>query len=390
MRIPLAARATPLACLCVALTAPTAVREHTSPNGHVVAASEMAVARASHTSTLLPDGRVLVTGGFAGSGSEGAPFASSELFTPSTGRFTSGPPMRVARVGHTATSLPNGSVLVLGGWTGSFAATAAAERYDPATSAFVDAGAMAAPRADQTATLLADGRVLVTGGTDPQMTALATAELYDPAAGRFTPTGPLAHARFSHTATRLADGRVLIVGGGSGRRADKVLHAEAELYDPATGRFTAAGTLGTPRHKHAATLLADGSVLVVGGSDLRDGRGQLTSVERWRPARGGTAGGAPIRGTFAPAAPLRGARFKLGPAVAALADGRVVVAGGAPTVEIYDAATGVFHTVDGSLGAARYFSAASRLRDGSVLVTGGYADSRSGPESTRRTFIVHP
>ncbi len=347
-----------------------------SPGG-VAPTHAMRVARASHTATPLPDGRVLVAGGFAGSSGEGAPYASTEIFDPAAGTFTSGPSMREARSGHTATVLRDGRVLIVGGWTGRYRAAASAELYDPRTGRFAAAGDLAAPRADQSATLLADGRVLVAGGYDPNLNALATAELYDPATDRFTPTATMALPRGAHTATLLDDGRVLVVGGGAGRYPNQTMQGPAELFDPARGTFTLTGRMLAPRHKHAAVRLADNSVLIVGGSDNRDWRGQLRDAERYDPAAG----------RFVPAGRTALERFKLTGAVALLADGRVLVAGGGARAEVYDPADGTFALAGGSLGAARYFAAAAPLRDGRVLVTGGYAEEGNGLPATTSAYL---
>ena len=179
---------------------------------------------------------------------------------------------------------------------------------------------MLSPRGGFTATRLRDGRVLVVGGTTGSETA-ASAELYDPATGRFVATGSLARSRSAHTATLLRDGRVLVVGGSDG---SEVLRT-AEIYDPASGRFSAAGALRAPRHKHAAVALRDGRVLVVGGSDVRDFRGRYRVSELWSPATR----------RFAAAPALREPRFKLPDAVVRLSTGDVLVAGGGDTVERY-------------------------------------------------------
>ncbi len=129
-----------------------------------------------------------------------------------------------------------------------------------APNTWSDTGSLGTARHKHTATLLPDGKVLVVGGVGSSG-YLASAELYDPATGVWSATGSLTTARYNHTATLLPDGKVLVVGGyGSSGYL-----TSAELYDPATGTWSTTGSLATARDKHTATLLPDGKVLVVGG-----------------------------------------------------------------------------------------------------------------------------
>jgi hypothetical protein len=107
--------------------------------------------------TVLADGRVLVTGGVDNSG---APIAESQLYDPTAGTFGSAAPLVTGRSSHSATLLPSGRVFVTGGFSGA----ETSEVYDPATNLWVPTGALATPRAAHTATLLSTGRILVTGG----------------------------------------------------------------------------------------------------------------------------------------------------------------------------------------------------------------------------------
>jgi hypothetical protein len=277
-----------------------------------IAIGSMGSARTWHTATLLPNGEVLVTGGFDQGlprPTRPQPEASAELYNPATGSFTPAGTMGIARAAHTATLLPNGKVLIAGGGTaGGFGlpflgqGIAGSEVYDPATNSFSATGAMGTPRYAHTATLLPNGKVLIVGGFSTAdvgaytENVLLTAELYDPATGAFTPTGSLGAARGGHTATLLANGKVLVAGGLISLNFAGVSFAStAEVYDPATGAFTPTGDMTAHREEHTATLLPDGRVLIVGGataaliwSDVAtiSSQGTLASAEIYDPATG--------------------------------------------------------------------------------------------------------
>ena len=220
--------------------------------------------RASHTATVLPDGMVLIAGGFK-KGPDGHSqmyFHSAELFDPGTESFAHTGDMNVSRAGHTATLLTNGKVLIAGGFTDE-GMTATAELYDPVLKSFSPVGNMLTARGGSTATLLGTSDVLIAGGGD--IDALASAELFHPATNQFSATGAMTVPRLAHTATLLPDGKVLILGGGG----THMVLASAEIYDPSTGTFSPAGTMSLPRSKHAAILLKDGHT-VVGIDNLND------------------------------------------------------------------------------------------------------------------------
>ncbi len=342
--------------------------------GTLVSGPEMQAPRAAHTATTLPDGRVLVAGGFTG---EASAATSAEVFDPVHGTFAPLPRMVTPRHSHTATLLPDGRVLIAGGYAAGNAPIVAAELFDPVAGTFTPTGPLRAPRAGHVAVLLGDGRVLLAGGIGPDWTFLASAELYDPATGRFAPTGDLTVPRESHVAVRLSDGRILVVGGHQGRRADITLYASAEVYDPADGTFRRVAEMGVRRHKHDAIVLGDGRVLVTGGADERDSEGVYRSTELFDPKSL----------TFSPGPELRLPRYKHQGSSLLLPNGQVLLAGGAPQAELFDPATNAFSLVSGEPRMAGQFSAAALLAGGGALITGGYGN-RGGPRAS--TWVYRP
>lgn len=334
--------------------------------GQLVAAAPMSADRAAHTATELPDGRILIAGGFTDAGSA----RGAERFDPGVGRFAPLPPMVTTRHSHTATALPDGRVLIAGGY-GEGGTLATAELFDPATNSFLPTGPLLGARASHVAVLLADGKVLVAGGLGPNWTFLSSAELYDPATGQFAPAGDMTVPRESHVAVPLQDGRVLIAGGHNGQRRNLTLLTSAEVYDPATAGFRAVGSMGVRRHKHDAILLPDGLVLITGGSDERDDRGVYRTTEFFDPATG----------DFTPGPSMRLGRYKHAGTSRVLPDGLVLIAGGAPQAETYDPRTRAFALVSGEPRLAGQFSAVALLGDGRVLITGGYGNG-TGPRSS--------
>lgn len=266
------------------------------------------------TATVLNDGRVLIVGG----NWWGTPVAKAEIYDPSTGTVTSAGDLSLARTDHTATLLSDGRVLVAGGSSGGHysSALATAEIFDPATSQFSPTGEMTSTRQGATATLLPDGKILVAGGYNTEGVAVSSVDVFDPSLDAFALSpASLGAARANHTATVLADGRVLLVGGHSAFPGPSL--QSAEIYDSTTSSFDWAGDMTFPRGAHTATLLADGRVFVAGGFTAFPFTGEaLSSAEIWDPT-----------GAFTPVA--HGMRDARGRHIAtALANGEVLVAGG--------------------------------------------------------------
>jgi N-acetylneuraminic acid mutarotase len=230
-------------------------------NGTWLVTGAMNFVREHHTSTLLPNGKVLVAGGDTGGDNVSLGITNAELYDPATGTWTVTGAMNVSRTAHAATLLPNGKVLVTGGANenGDFAGYASTELFDPAAGTWTLTGTMNVARKSHTATLLPNGKVLVAGGYDE----IIQAELYDPVTGTWTNTGSMHTARSLHTATLLPNGKVLVAGGSYEGLNEST--ASTETYDPMTGTWSLTNSLYIGRVYHTATLLPGGNVLVVGG-----------------------------------------------------------------------------------------------------------------------------
>lgn len=354
------------------------------------------------------DNAVPIAGGSAvlvagGADSTAAAVSHAAVYEAAAGAWLPVGALNTPRRLHTLTLLPDGKVLATGGTSGpapGAPALATTELYDPATRAWTTSGAMAGPRAGHSAVLLADGKVLVAGGTtfrSPQsVKALRTAELYDPAAGTWSAVGDMTEARTGHTALPLADGAVLVCGGtapvGS---ADEPALAFCELYDSPSKKWAPTGSLRAPRSHHQATRLSDTTVLVTGGlaPGARGGGAFDPFSQRTAELYDLTAG------TWKPAADMPSGRalhraLPFGP------NGVLVIGGAADDEDeagyrsavLYDSVADTWSPAVG-LADGRWAFAAAPLPGGKVLVTGG--TTRTGtaaadpdlPELTASTEI---
>lgn len=333
-----------------------------SPTGSLV------TPRAGHTATLLADGRVLVVGGSTQPilplhpGNNAVYLDSAEIYDPATGQWRETAPLGMARRGHTATRLLDGRVLVAGGdmaWDSSSNPLGFAEIFDPVTESWTLTGNMFNSQTFDTATLLRDGRVLLVGGVR------ATAELYDPARDTWSETSELNIPRWYHSAVLLADGKVLVAGGGDHNfPTDSDALTLAEIYDPDTNRWVAAGDAPVGTAGYPATLLLDGTVLIASGTQ------------------------APYSLIYDPAAPAweftASLVTRFFDTATRLRDGSVLAVGGSTyTVSaftVYSISLGTVSRFDPEtrtwsaavdLPVPRFLHTATLLNDGSVLVAGG-------------------
>ena len=311
--------------------------------------------------------------------------------TPPPLTFVATGSMHTARSRATATLLENGKVLIAGGTLDrgpTQEVYATAELYDPATGKFSPTGSMSSARSLATAALLLDGRVLIAGGegcskrpscdvASDSIQELASAETYDPATGKFTATGSMTDATVGENAVNLPDGRVLIAGFG----------LLAEVYDPSSGKF--AGTTKQAGLQGATdTLLPNGKVLMAGGADMA---GLYNGAGLYDVASGKFTTVSLALPPDAPMVKYQGAAISRAAPTAAtlLKDGRVLLFGGG-YLETYDPASGACADAGFISPAGKWNDASATLMaDGRVLYEGGeLVEPVSGDDSKTNTAVL--
>ncbi|MFA6029286.1 MAG: kelch repeat-containing protein [Elusimicrobiota bacterium] len=363
-----------------------------------LASANMLASRSHHTTTVLPDGRLLAAGGTNGT----VVLNAAELYDPQTGVWAATGGMRYPRNLHTATLLPNGRVLAAGGFIsiGSTGATRSAELFFPETGTWVPTSQMVSSRSYHTSVLLPDGNVLVAGGYDASGNYLNTAEIYITTAMVWRPIPSMSVARGQHTMSLQQNGKVLVAGG-----VNSTVRGEVEEYNPTTGLWTLRTSLSQSRYAHSATLLRDGRLLVTGGSD---GYGEIAAAEIYNPVTNAWAyttsfGGGNGNDMLVP---------RLRHNATLLPDGKVLVTGGIdrlgqPVIDTegFDVDHSTWQ-LQGKLAAARAYHSTLLAHNGMVVLVGGFTgldrlnsveyryyapgtiDQASPPPSLRQPTIV--
>ncbi len=326
----------------------------------------MISARDGHTATILTNGKILAVGGT----NNGVALTSAELYNPAAGTWASTGSMHVGRTLARAVMFSNGNVLVVGGCINDClsATTNSAELYNPNSGTFTTTGSMVQARAEFAVTLLANGQVLVAGGCaayDANGCSSTTnkAEIYNPATGKWTATTALRAARHAMNATLLSSGKVLVAGGATA--ASDALNS-TEIYDPTAKTWTLGNKMVQARSDYASIMLGTGKILFIGGENINGV--SISNSELYNPSTG----------TFAATSNMTATREEH--TAVLLANGNVLVSGGnkktlttqtpLASAELYNPTTGKW-TATGSMSSARAGHTSTVLHNGNVVNAGG-------------------
>jgi hypothetical protein len=329
----------------------------------------MTAPRSGHTATLLPNGRVLLVGGETTTGGTTVHLKSAELFDPTTNTFAATTPMTDARSLHVAVGLPNGNVLVAGG-NGDAGPLASTELYDLSKPGFRTVGPLLTARAQAQAVLLDTAEVLIAGGIDKTPKTLDSAELWDGTSEAWKVTDSMQSARVGYFLTNVPQTGAFAIAGITTATGIGTI-AASQVFQTSTHSWAPAPSLGTIRFDFAGAVLVGQKILVAGGFGGALGA-NLDTAEIYDPNAG----------AWAPSGTLSLPRAQL--TLTALANGAAVAAGGAvmkdattiesyaKSVDLYDATAKTWSKL-ADLSEARAAHTATLLTDGRLLVAGGTA-----------------
>jgi hypothetical protein len=386
-----------------------------------------------HTLTALPGGKVLAAGGLCDeprllneTQRPFAPHTHLSLWNGAVDAWEPAPSLTVARIFHSASLRPDGSVLIAGGESDPLLADTEDESVLTSVELYRDGRVQALPdlhvaRARHAAATVSGGGVLVVGGIGRNGKPIAAAEQWDPVQEIWRAVAPMRQSRFDHSATVLDDGRVMVAGGIG---ADGIPIASVEIWDPQRDEWTAGDPLLLPVREHAAARLSDGSVLILGGADHRGETVRIAmrwekAVARWLPAGlrlpGDSLPSNPPTAALVPSPdgsaqafthgaiyhwmrdaettrPFSHYRPRLDHTTTATTDERVLIAGGRSDgtlvdwAEIFDPATQRF-ALTGRMAQPRAAHTALALPGGAVVVAGGAV---TRPDAPNRRAESHP
>ena len=326
--------------------------------------------RVNHSATLLPDGRVLVVGGM----DEGFnPLRTSEIFDPVTNRWNAAEDMSVARTEHSATLLKDGRVIVTGGMNENLKIIGTTEIFNPKTGKWSEYEGMKTVRRGHFTLSLPDGKVAVVGGVGQTLGglgilanisavgALLSTEIYDPKTNRWSLASDMLEGHSGGLAVLLKDGRVLVAGGYNQGEA----LASSEVFDPNLGEWMRTASMARKTFANTATVLSDGSVLFTGGFGMSRSKGGITPGSEVFDPKSNEWRRAPdtVHG-------------RMGHTSTLLPDGRVITIGGATAEgpvnsgEYMEPETWMWSEIT-PMSVKRSQHTATLLADGRILVAGG-------------------
>ena len=347
--------------------------------GQFVSTGTLATALTGQQATTLSNGTVLLTGG--GAGQDSATTATAQIYNPASASFRyTKDNMTTPRIGHTSSLLPDGRVLIAGGSNGNpdpGGCLSSTEIYDPVADTFTAAAPMNYCRHAHQAVILSDGRIMVISGYAETSSQIVTntVEIFDPNTAAWTVVAPLPSGRASFAATRLLEGNVLISGGYWATDADGL--QAVYVYNPTTNIWTSMAPMLAPRENHIAITLPTGKVLMVGGNDgtAAIGFSELYDTSAKSSGNSTVAGGISAGGWAANAVLLpdgnvwsAGGYSQL---LAYYSSGYEVCSAGLPTAQVYNYLTNSW-TDFSSMQISRFNASASLLPSGQVLVAGGF------------------
>ena len=348
-------------------------------------AASMAQARGFFSTTVLNDGQVLVAGGYV----QQRVFSGVEVYNPDTDSWTETGSLQTARSGNGAALLKDGRVLVAGGLVyrpdGSTYPLDSAEIYDPATGQWSATGSMMVPRIEPFLTLLNDGRVLAAGETRAAGPLGKSAEIYDPGSGEWMRVADMSVSRSNQVQVPLAGGQVLVAGGYSGAEPGDELLASAEIYDPKLDTWTPTGDMTLARADAEPVVLQDGRVLISGGNIVLQPPTRTNTAEIYDPATGKWT---PTSGAMSDA--------KVDHTMTLLSSGQVLAAGGLlrhdislASADLYDPKNDTWTPVC-DMAKSRGGHSAVLLPKDRVLVLGGLNfDEDTAPEHGLATTEIY-
>jgi hypothetical protein len=383
-----------LATLLLTLVLPpqAAISQELEEHGSLVELDFMNQGRYNHTISHLSDGWVLVTGGTADGKNS---LASAEIFYPAYSQeWSSVGNMSEPRMRHTATTLANGQLLIVGGYQGNGfgypslhhnyngtgnLSLASCELFRAGTGEFQEAASLETGRFWHRAVLLQDGKVLVIGGLNVSQGALTSCEIYDPVTMKWSTADNMSIPRARFTATLLPNGSILVTGGHDGVK--KQAFASCELYVPSQDRWYQFPAMNEARGYHSANLLQRGGLVMVSGGFSEPGVQDRTSAEIFDPStmEWSTAGNMSL-----PRHNHETATLPTGD-VLVLSGSNCLTGGAHSGIEYYNPTTGSWNDTNLVMLGLKW-SNSLVLEDGSVFLCGGLACIIP----TKRSFLYIP